>query len=107
MLDFKTDSSFYMNLITCKYYTNDFHIFKEPKVLPCGETACLNCIKRELNSTCELKCPFKKCNSVHVIPNVNELVANSLIENSIDENLEYLTKNLVSNLMKQFSSLSG
>ena len=101
------DKAFYMNLITCKFCPNDPHVFQDPRVLQCGSTACLKCIKRDLNGRNELRCPFKKCQGVHSIPNVYELISNSLIETSIDENIEYLTKNLIKNLKQKFQNISS
>ncbi|CAF0829569.1 unnamed protein product [Brachionus calyciflorus] len=53
---------------------------KSPRVLPCGETICLNCILNNIKEMC-IECPF--CNEKHIVPS-NFFPINKYAQNMIE-----------------------
>jgi hypothetical protein len=76
------------SIITCKLETNNLHIVKCPKRLPCGYTCCLQCIKRLAHDGNKFKCAF--CKNFHRIS--KDLSRNVNIEYALDSSLEILIK---------------
>ena len=54
----------------CKLDSLNSHFLKNPVLLPCGNSACHNCIYNHVNSYKGIfKCTFKSCQTVHKLPN--------------------------------------
>jgi hypothetical protein len=97
----------YENIVTCKLDSNNDHIYKEPKVLPCGHTACLECVLKNIDHNGVLKCNFKNCNQEHVIKDLNNLKTNFVVELAVSENIETLTSNLFAKLQRLYKDTKG
>ena len=83
------------NVVVCKLDGKNDHILKLPKVLPCGNTACFECVLKNWNSSSyELKCNFPTCNEVHIIQDINLLKTNVVAEDGIRDNLETLCRSV-------------
>ena len=92
-----------MDNCTCDLF-ND-HILFNPKVLPCGFSACLKCLQRLIDKTGKLECTC--CNQVHLIAEPENLISNVKIANMIKNNLKGFTNELVDTLQKIVNSLQG
>lgn len=97
----------YIKMITCNFNRNSCHILKRSKILPCGNTACYDCIKSNLRINNQLSCPFEKCKQVHEIINPDCLVENALIEQAIEDNLLFLNKILTKELEEKLTELTS
>ena len=54
-----SENFIYENVIMCKMDPFNTHILKQPKVLPCGNTACLECIEKNIDESKHLSCSFQ------------------------------------------------
>jgi hypothetical protein len=90
----------------CRYDTSFLHILKSPKVLPCGNTVCEECI-RESCKNGVFKCTFEKCKEKHEIKNINSLVNNVMVEDVLNDNLVLIADHIISKIKKRFSSFKG
>jgi hypothetical protein len=89
----------YENVVICKLDGKNDHILKSPKVLPCGNTACFECVIKNFNNqTNEIKCNFPKCDQVHLLQDVYSLKTNLIAEDAIKDNLETLTRSVFEKL---------
>ena len=58
--------------LRCNFKEDNIHFLNEPKLLPCGKTACLECIKGSFDTqTHVVKCNL--CKSDHAIEDLNQL----------------------------------
>ena len=91
------------NLIRCEFNSEDFHIFNDPRSLPCGNSACFSCIEESVVDG-QLNC--KSCNQVHnvIIKDLPRLLP---LERAIDTHVVRLTKYLVSKSKEISSNLAG
>jgi hypothetical protein len=78
-------------------------------VLPCGNTACLECIEKSIENSGDgkFKCNFQKCSETHSIYDIKSLKTNVLIENAVKDNLETLTKNVFKKLKESYEKAKG
>lgn len=95
----------------CQLYTNDAdaHLLKEPKVLPCGYTVCSECIRKliKTNNNKIFKCNFENCKQEHQINDINNLGQNHLVETVLNENLKYLSHDLLQKLENEYESFKS
>jgi hypothetical protein len=97
----------YINVITCSFNRNNRHILKQAKILPCGNTACYNCIRSNIQINNQLICPFDCCKQVHEISNLDFLITNTIVEQAIEDNVHYLKNVLTKELEEKISSLTS
>lgn len=89
----------YESIVVCKYNGKNDHLLKKPKLLPCGNTVCADCIISNRNSnTNEFKCNYEKCNQIHVIQDIDLLKINLIADDAIRDNLETLSLNVFEQL---------
>jgi hypothetical protein len=72
---------------------NQDHILINPKLLPCGSTACEKCIEKledEEEEVKKIQCPY--CKTEHLTKN---LPKNLKVENLMRKNIVLITDNLV------------
>ncbi len=73
------------------------HYFYEPRLLPCSNTACNDCISKLIDKeTHILKCSL--CNQEHKIENVNSLELNQEIIEQINQNWNKISDELLNKL---------
>ena len=101
------DRFFYDNVVLCRIDKNDAHILREPRVLPCGNTACLDCIQRRLEKTGNLNCEFETCQQAHQIKSAKNLPTNVTTENALRDNCRTLIDFLLAKLQKSIQDLRG
>jgi hypothetical protein len=85
-------------------------IYEMPRLLPCGETICSNCILKSQVDTNFLKCVM--CKSIHEIPlngfpinkQTLKLIDRVKTKNEIDEDVNRIEKNLLALKNKMFQS---
>ena len=65
-----------IKILSCKLNQSDEHIFKDPRLLPCGFTACHSCILRIININEDYNCQF--CAKIHQISSIKKSI---LVEN--------------------------
>ena len=84
------------------------HILKEPRVLPCGYTCCKDCILDELAiNNKKFKCNFENCQREHLIVDIEQLGKNHLVAKVLNENINYLSNDLLKKLLIQFQNFIG
>ncbi len=67
-------------------YLRPAHLFKDPFLLPCGNSTCFECIQSNMNSyRGTFKCNFENCKEEHHL-NLNSLKINKDLLNSINNN---------------------
>jgi hypothetical protein len=83
---------------------NKEHILFDPRVLNCGATACLECIKTELARDDVTKEIFtcSCCGHVHDIRNAGDLPKNTKIEHLMRRDIQLLSQQMVKNFEKSF-----
>ncbi len=87
---------------TCKLNTFDNHLYKDPFLLPCGNSACNVCIFNHVNfQTGIFKCNFQSCQQIHKLPNRlnKDLVLIEEMKTNIEKILERMIQygnNLIS-----------
>jgi hypothetical protein len=81
------------------------HILNNPKVLPCGFSACLKCLTKLLDKNGKLDC--KCCNQSHLINEPDKLISNVKIATMIKNNSKNFTTELVDRLQKIVNSLQS
>lgn len=91
-----------MNIFESAFFCklNKNHLLNNAKRLPCGASACINCIKKEHFEDRVMKC--KACNNSHFITNPNYLPSGVTIENFLT-NLILGIKNEVKCQLKKSS----
>lgn len=94
-------------IFICRFNTNFLHILSSPKVLPCGNTACNECIIDSIDKNGQIKCNFDKCKLKHDIKNVNDLVKNVVVEEALDENILTIGNHIIQKLKKKFNTFKG
>lgn len=92
-----------MDNCTCDLY-ND-HILNNPKVLPCGFSACLNCLRKLLDKNGKFICNC--CHQTHVIEDPDKLISNVKIANMIRNNVKTFTNELTERLQKTVYGLQS
>lgn len=97
----------YDNVVMCKLEKEDHHVLKDPKVLPCGNTACLECIEKNVDINSNFLCKFNDCNEIHTILNAEKLPVNVLAENAIRDNRRTITEYLINKLQRSMNELRG
>ena len=103
------NNRYYKNIskvFICRYNTSFLHILKSPKVLPCGNTVCEDCI-RESCKNGVFKCGFEKCKEKHEIKNIDSLIKNVMVEDVLNDNLVLIADHIISKIKKRFSSFKG
>ena len=88
-----------------EYYFCDFnqnHLLVNPKLLPCGATSCLKCIRRLEEKKNIISCP--NCKSKHL---TSDLPTNLKIEKLIRNNLVQITQNIVENYQNLLLNCQG
>lgn len=91
--------------LRCRLDKDDEHFLSEPRVLPCANSACLECIKRLRDSDNCLKCQL--CNEEHRIDDLAELPTNQSIIDQINLNSDEITDEIVERLNKYVEKLNG
>lgn len=74
----------YQDILTCKYDKSSQHPLLDPRILPCGSTACFECIQQTTNTNGIIKCSM--CNQVHKIASWDELPENLGVKKLIKSN---------------------
>lgn len=97
----------YRNIITCKIDRNNWHMLKSPKILPCGNSACLSCIQKELNRTGRFACNFDSCKSIHQISDPIKLIDNIMFEEVLKDNMWILIDEFCTKIKRQFNVVKG
>ena len=92
-----------MDNCTCDLF-ND-HILNNPKVLPCGFSACLKCLQKSIDKNGKFDCTC--CSQTHLIQEPEKLISNVKIANMIKNNLKVFTTELVDRLQKIVNSLQS
>ena len=96
------------NLAKCKLKRDCTHILKHPKVLPCGNTACFDCIRRMIaENNSKIKCDFDSCNQTHAISNPNDLLTNLIIEEALQNNVHILADSVLNNIEAELKFFEG
>lgn len=93
--------------LKCYLNENDVHFLIEPKILPCLNSACFECIKSAMaNGASNLNCSL--CKQVHANLNLTQLKSNELLIDQIEANSkEEITNETIEKLNKYISGLSG
>jgi hypothetical protein len=94
-------------IFVCRFNATFLHILKNPRVLPCGNTACEDCIKDSLDRNGVLKCTFEKCRQKHEIKKVDCLVRNIMVEEVLDDNILTIADHIITKIKKRFVSFKG
>jgi hypothetical protein len=76
---------------------------KEPKILPCGYTACFNCLKQLqrdiLNKEIEIKtflCPIKLCSKEHSMKYFeSKLIPNGYLIDLLYQNIDFIATDII------------
>ena len=76
-------------------------------MLPCGNTACFQCISKGIKENHKFKCEFEKCESLHEITDVNKLVTNILAEEALHDNLCLIAEEFYAKIKETFLNLKG
>ena len=70
------------------------HLYLNPYLLPCGNSACLNCIYMNYNLYKEtIKCNFKNCNQEHIL--YKKLIKNDELSENMKNNCQEILKCLI------------
>ena len=78
----------------CELNPVRFHLYKYPYLLPCGNSACFDCILENYNlSSNTLKCNNEVCQEEHKFK--NKLIKNLKISESIKENTHFLINKMI------------
>lgn len=101
----KKDYQLKFNSLRCHLNENDVHFLIDPKLLPCSNSACYECIKSTIVNGNDFKCPL--CNQLHSNMNINELKTNNSLIDQIDLNGKEITNELVEKLNNYISNLTG
>lgn len=90
-----------------KCYLNhmDPHFLIDPKILPCSNSACFECIRTTMGNSPDLDCPF--CKQIHSNLNLNELKTNNSIIDQIDANSNEITDEMIDKLNRYIDGLTG
>lgn len=88
----------------CKL-TSKTHFLREPKLLPCGLSACLECIKNVSGTSHFFKCP--KCDAGNFIPHPSNLPMDEKSVGLIKADSKAITNEIVEQLRKKIYSLQG
>ena len=91
--------------LRCRLDKDDEHFLCEPRVLPCANSACLECIKRLRDENNCLKCHI--CNQEHKLEDLTELPSNQSIIDQIKLNSDEITEEIAERLKKYVESLNG
>ena len=91
------------SILACKIDVKNVHIIKNPKRLPCGYTACNDCIEQLIQDGNKLECKF--CRKFHRIP--RDLTRNVNIEYALDSSLEILVKEFSKQILNDALNLKG
>ena len=82
----------------CNLEPSRSHLFTNPYLLPCGNSACLMCIYRNCNIyTKTIKCNFETCKEAHSLLSDNVLKKDSLTSKMIDENCNEIMGSFIKN----------
>ena len=98
-IDF-SDSKF--NHLRCKYDADDFHIFKDPVRLPCGNEFCVGCVKKFMSD--KKKC---KCDATHDGLDVEKLEIIEAKKNEINEKATEITEEIINKLLMFAETMRG
>lgn len=94
--------------LKCYMNENDVHFLIEPRILPCLNSACYECIRSALtvhNNGTDLQCSL--CKQMHANLNLNQLKSNDFLIDQIEANSKEITDEMIEKLNKYISSLSG
>jgi hypothetical protein len=98
-IDF-SDSKY--NHLRCTYDADDNHIFKDAIKLPCGNTFCLECVKKFIND--KKKC---KCDQNHADLDIEKIEIDQKITKEVNENASAITEEIISKLLAFAESMKG
>ena len=92
--------------LKCRLIAKDVHFYYEPKILPCRNSACVDCIRKVINTeTHILKCLL--CLSEHKIEKIDELITNEEMIEEINKNWNEITDLLLNKLDNQVNTLKS
>lgn len=91
--------------LRCYLNEKDAHFLIDPKILPCSNSACLECIRSSLSNGNDLNCTL--CQQVHSNLNINELKSNQSLIDLIDFNSNEITNEIVDKLNQYILTLTG
>jgi hypothetical protein len=86
--------------LTCKYNPKSPHLLREPKILECGNTLCLECLVKHQTSNGEFKCNFDSCKKYHKIDELVRLPNNRDADAIFNKNLDLITRSLHEKIQK-------
>lgn len=90
------------SIIKCEFNSNDSsHIIKHPVGLPCGYSACFDCIRTQLKEN-KVNCNY--CKEIHEI-NLEKLPRIIAIDKAIDAHCAQVSQYLIDELTVIYSSL--
>ena len=92
------------DFLLCKLNPNNIHILDEPRVLPCGSTVCLKCIKLHINNDIFGNC---LCKNEHQMKDVDSLPKNVLIEGILLVNEKVGGGKMVENFKSTIDEFEG
>lgn len=81
------------------------HFLIDPKILPCSNTACFECIRTSMANSTDLNCSL--CKQVHANLNLNELKSNDFLIDQIETNSNEITCEMIEKLNKYIAGLTG
>ena len=91
----------------CKSPIGRRHLLKEPKVLPCKNVICKNCILLNMGTTKIFTCNCASCTQPHYIEDINSLPIDTYSIELLDTSLKDFTANRVEELKSTIERIRG
>ena len=99
----ETQKTYLDPLYVCKLNPFSTHLYVNPYLLPCGNSACYNCICENFNIVKNtLKCNFDTCSQEH---RYSSIIKNSTLIGKMQNNFLNITQNLVLKISRELNNL--
>lgn len=95
---------FEISVFYCKLIRNKPHLIKNPKILPCLNTACAKCIEKLMTKKNFFKCDFLDCNERHEL---KEIPNNDVLNKYMFDNLKQISKYVNESFLWRYNELDG